>query len=187
MKENSTSSLIELMPLFNLVLYFFLITILLFQSISFDVEQAEFIQTVTFSFIAVNIALLLFVLPILSSKRRQVLQTKLKALQLTYNDEESVKIFIEESDQKMMDLTHVINMIVTETICSFLILIISVFVTIFVDSMSAKSALQISALTVQITYFLNMILWLCYIYWKSPNIYLKKINQMDNSVRKKDF
>ena len=123
----------------------------------------------------------------MSSKRRQVLQTKLKALQLTYNDEESVKIFIEESDQKMMDLTHVINMIVTETICSFLILIISVFVTIFVDSMSAKSVLQISALTVQITYFLNMILWLCYIYWKSPNIYLKKINQMDNSVRKKDF
>ncbi len=86
-----------------------------------------------------------------------------------------------------MDLTHVINMIVTETICSFLILIISMFVTIFVDSMSAKSVLQISALTVQITYFLNMILWLCYIYWKTPNIYLKKINQMDNSVRKKDF
>ncbi len=85
-------------------------------------------------------------------------------MQLTYNDEESVKIFIEESDQKMMDLTHVINMIVTETICSFLILIISVFVTIFVENSSAIFALQISALTVQITYFLNMILWLCYIY-----------------------
>lgn len=108
-------------------------------------------------------------------------------MQLTYEDEESVKIFIEESDQKMMDLTHVINMIVIETICSFLILIISVFVTIFVESVSLKSALQISALTVQISYFLNMILWLCYKYWKSPNVYLRKINDMDNSVRKKDF
>ena len=87
----------------------------------------------------------------------------------------------------MMDLTHVINMIVIETICSFLILIISVFVTIFVESVSLKSALQISALTVQISYFLNMILWLCYLYWKSPNVYLRKIYDMDNIVRKKDF
>ena len=70
MKESSTSSLIELMPLFNLVLYFFLITIFLIELIVFNTQQAEFIQTATFSFIVVNIALLLFILPILSSKRK---------------------------------------------------------------------------------------------------------------------
>ena len=43
MKESSTSLLIELMPLFNLVLYFFLITIFLIESIVFNAQQAEFI------------------------------------------------------------------------------------------------------------------------------------------------
>ncbi len=85
-----------------------------------------------------------------------------------------------------MDLTHVINMIIIETICSFLILTVSIFVTIFVANEGAKSALQIAALTVQLTYFLNMILWLCSLYWKSPNVMLKKLDDMDNSV-KKDF
>ena len=136
----------------------------------FSAEQATFIQTATFSFIAINIALLLFILPILSSKRRRLCKQNSK---LTYSDTESVEKYIEESDERRMDLTHVINMIIIETICSFLILTVSIFVTIFVAKEGAKSALQIAALTVQLTYFLNMILWLCYLYWKSPNIMLK--------------
>lgn len=174
----------ELMPLFNLVLYLFLTVILVLRSIVFSAEQAAIIQTATFSFISINIALLLFILPILSSKRRQILQTKLKVLKLSYKDTESVEKYVQESDEKMLDLTNVINMIIIETLCSFFILITSLFATIFVSESGVKSALQMAALIVQIIYFLNMILWLFYVYWKPSQLMMDKLSEMDNSVKK---
>src|SRR5699024_10911436 len=137
----------------------FVIMIVAISQTDIDVseEQLSLIQTITLSFIAINISLLLFILPSLANKRdlcKEVLET------------------IEDGPQKKQKqehlnvLTQVVNMILLQNFCSFIILLTSTFAIIFINNTILKFAFLISSLLIQSSYFLNLIMWLFFIYWQ---------------------
>lgn len=57
-------------------------------------------------------------------------------------------------------------MVIVQNICSFVLFLISLFASIFIVEVRLKFAFLISSLLIQASYFLNMLLWLGFIYWQ---------------------
>ncbi len=151
---------VEFFPVWLIGLYVIMIIVIAQTGLEFDEEQISLMQTVTLSFIGINISLLLFILPALASKRDKI-KEQLKEL------DKDGEIYRKKSGE-FISLTQVVNMIIIQNICSFLMLIASVFAALFLRDLSLKFAFLISSLLVQASYFLNMLLWLFFIYWKRP-------------------
>lgn len=128
-------------------------------------EQISLIQTITLSFIAINISLLLFILPSLANKRDACKEV------LASMEEGEVK---EEKQAQLTVLSQVVNMILLQNFCSFIILLASTFAIIFITDSILKFAFLISSLLIQSSYFLNLLMWLFFIYWQPVNANKKR-------------
>ena len=138
-------------------------------------EQISLIQTITLSFIAINISLLLFILPSLPNKRDACKEV------LASMEEGEVK---QEKQAQVTVLSQVVNMILLQNFCSFIILLASTFAIIFIADSILKFAFLISSLLIQSSYFLNLLMWLFFIYWQPVNA--KQKAPQNNKVHFKD-
>ena len=150
----------EFFPVWLLGLYVIMIIVISQTKLEFSEEQISLVQTVTLSFIATNISLLLFILPALANRRDKVKET-LKTLVSTDSEYKT-------KTSELVSLTQVVNMIIIQNICSFLMLLTSIFAAVFLNLITVKFAFLISSLLIQSSYFLNMLMWLFFIYWRRP-------------------
>lgn len=162
MKGRKSGRGVEFFPVWLIGLYVIIILVISQSKLEFDEEQISLMQTVTWSFIAINISLLLFILPSLAGKRDKIKES-LKELE---KDSKEMRV----RSAELVSLTQVVNMIIIQNICSFVMLMGSVFAALFLNNLALKFAFLISSLLVQASYFLNMLLWLFFIYWRRPEL-----------------